>query len=242
MENALVECLGVLVAAPGSKSGVEWALFAGICLVVGFLIYVGKRRAKKRTDQFQSVAENLGISFFPKGDESLRERLNHFHLLSYGHSRNIRNMLHGEIDGVERAIFDYRYTTGGGKHQATYKQSVIYFRSPILNLPQFAIRPEGVFHKIAAAFGYQDIDFEMHPQFSKAYVLRCNDESKIRELFNDGRILFFETQQKISVEGGGDQLVFYRQKKLIRPDEGEVQQFMEKGLQVFALFRGPAET
>ena len=241
MENMLFESLGVLVAARGDDGG-GWLFLIGAGLLVGFLIYVRKRQAKKRTEQFQSVAEKLGFPFFPKGDSSLLERLDRFHLFALGRTKRIWNMLHGETDDIELAIFDYRYTTGRGKHQATYKQSVIYFRSPALNLPQFALRPEGMFHKIGAAFGYMDIDFETHPKFSKTCLLRGDDELKIRELFNDELITFFETQQKISVEGGNDQLIFYRQKKRIKPDAHEVQQFMEEGLQVFALFRGPGET
>jgi len=238
VENTLVACLGVVAAADGKVVGGLIAVI-GILLLVGIIIYCVRRSEKKRTEQFQQVAQDLGLPFFPKGDDSLLERLDHFHLFSQGHSRKIKNMLHGETDDVELAIFGYRYIVGGGKHTHMYNQSVIYFRSPTLNLPQFAVRPEGLFHKVGGAFGYQDIDFETHPQFSRTYLLRGDDELAVRELFSEELLTFFESQQKISVEGGGDQLVFYRGGKRMKPDE--VQQFMQEGYRVFALFRGVAE-
>ena len=145
-------------------------------------------------------------------------------------------MLHGENQNTELAIFDYRYTTGSGKNSTTSKQTVIYFRSPTLDLPHFAVRPEGIFHKIGGAFGYQDIDFQAHPQFSQMYLLRGNDEPRIRELFGEERIAFFESHPKISVEGADNQLVFYRRRKRSKP-EG-VRQFMDEGFRVFTLFGG----
>lgn len=214
-------------------------IVVGIVLAIGSLGLLWWRSEKQRTEQFEQIAQDLGLPYFPKGDSSLQEGLSHFHLFSQGRSRKIRNMMHGESSGVQLAIFDYRYTVGGGNNSRTYKQSVVYFQSPALSLPQFAVRPEGFFHKVGGAFGYQDIDFESHPEFSKTYLLRGENESAIRECFDDDLLTFFETQSKISVEGVGDQLMFYRSGKRIKP--GEIQQFMQDGFHVFAQFRGPAE-
>jgi len=41
-----------------------------------------------------------------------------------------------------------------------------------LKLPFFELKPENTFHKIGQVFGYQDIDFEAFPNFSKGYLLR----------------------------------------------------------------------
>ena len=239
MENTLVSDGGVVAAVLGKEGGPFWIPVIGMLLLVGLVIYLARRAAKKRTALFEQVAQDLGLPFFPLGDDLLLDRLGNFHLFSQGRGKKIVNMLHGETDDVELAIFDYRYTTGGGKNSQTHRQSVIYFRSQALNLPKFAVRPEGLFHKISGAFGYQDIDFETHPQFSKGYLLRGDDEAGVRQLFNDELLTFFQSHQKMSVEGGGDQLVFYRQRSRIKPDE--VQRFMEEGFGVFTLFRGPSD-
>ena len=55
--------------------------------------------------------------------------------------------------------FDYRYTTGSGKNSHTYRQTVVFFRSPEVDLPQFELKPQSFLHGIGKLFGYQDIDF-----------------------------------------------------------------------------------
>ena len=132
-------------------------------------------------------------------------------------------------------MFGCRYVTGGGKHTRVIRQTVICFRSPQLHLPEFALRPENLFHKMGAAFGYQDIDFDSHRKFPKKYLLRGNDEQKVREASTHELLSFFEAEEGISAEGGGDQLIFYRSGKRISPED--VRPFMEEGLQVFRLFR-----
>ena len=209
-------------------------IITAVILVVGFLGFIFWRMEKKRTEQFALISAKLKLNFFPKGSSSLFERLKTFHLFSKGRSRKIKNLMEGEANKVELAIFDYQYTTGGGEHSHTYRQTILFFRSPKLYLPDFSLRPENVFHKIGGAFGYKDIDFETHPIFSKSYLLRGDNEAAIRGLFNNKLLNFIQSQQKISIEGSGDQLIFYRNKNRVKPEE--VESFMEEGFQVFGQF------
>ena len=202
--------------------------------VVGSLILIFWRMGKKRTEQFALISAELKLNFFPKGSTSLFERLKPFHLFSKGRSRKIKNLMEGEANKVELAIFDYQYPTQGGQHPQTHRQSLLFIRSPKLNLPDFSLRPENVFHKIGGAFGYKDIDFETHPIFSKSYLLRGDNEAAIRGLFNNELLNFIQSQQKISIEGSGNQIIFYRHRNRIKPEE--VESFMEEGFQVFDQF------
>ena len=205
-----------------------------LIIFVGSLILIFLRVGKKRTEQFALISAELKLNFFPKGTTSLFERLKPFHLFSKGWSRKIKNLMEGEANKVELAIFDYQYTTHGGQHPQTHRQSLLFIRSPKLNLPDFSLRPENVFHKIGSAFGDKDIDFETHPIFSKSYLLRGDNEAAIRGLFNNKLLNFIQSQQKISIEGSGDQLIFYRNKNRVKPEE--VESFMEEGFQVFGQF------
>ena len=201
---------------------------------VGLLIMIFWRKGKKRTEQLALISAELKLNFFPKGSTSLFERLKPFHLFSQGWSRKIKNLMEGEANKVELAIFDYQYTTHGGQHPQTHRQSLLFIRSPKLNLPDFSLRPENVFHKIGSAFGDKDIDFETHPIFSKSYLLRGDNEAAIRGLFNNKLLNFIQSQQKISIEGSGNQMIFYRHRNRIKPEE--VESFMEEGFQVFDQF------
>ena len=205
-----------------------------LIIFVGSLILIFWRMGKKRTEQFAVISAELKLNFFPKGSTSLFERLKPFHFFSKGWSRKIKNLMEGEANKVELAIFDYQYTTHGGQHPQTHRQSLLFIRSPKLNLPDFSLRPENVFHKIGSAFGDKDIDFETHPIFSKSYLLRGDNEAAIRGLFNNELLNFIQSQQKISIEGSGDQLIFYRNKNRVKPEE--VESFMEEGFQVFGQF------
>ena len=198
----------------GSIAGIVVSVIIPIIAVI-LIIIVWVQYEKQRTKEFKQVAEEMGFIFYPKGDDTqlrigVTARLSDFHLFSQGRSRKIRNMLHGVSEQLEVGIFGYQYTTGGGQSSDTVRQSVIYFRSPELNLPQFALRPENLFHNIGGVFGYQDIDFDSHPQLSKKYLLRGNDEQKVRQLFTTEVLGFFEGQDGVSTDGGGDQLIFYR--------------------------------
>jgi len=205
-----------------------------LLFIVGSLILIFLRMGMIRTEQFALISAKLKLNFFPKGSPSLFERLKPFHLFSKGWSRKIKNLMEGEANKVELAIFDYQYTTHGGQHPQTHRQSLLFIRSPKLNLPDFSLRPENVFHKIGSAFGDKDIDFETHPIFSKSYLLRGDNEAVIRGLFNNELLNFIQSQQKISIEGSSDQLIFYRHKNRVKPEE--VESFMEEGFQVFDQF------
>jgi len=212
-------------------------IIAALVLVgggVALAIALGMAHERKRTEGLKAVAEAMGFTFHPKGDDSIRSRLSGFHLFSLRCSERVRNMMHGETNGIECAVFDYQYTTGGGKNSHTWRQSVMCFWSPKLALPSFSLRPEHIFHKIGSVFGYQDIDFEGRPAFSSAYLLKGDNEEAVRRLFDDAALSFYEGERGVSTEGEGDCLIYFRPNKRVKPDQ--VRTFMENGFRVFGIF------
>jgi hypothetical protein len=149
-------------------------------LAFGVMLYY---REMRRREDLQNVAGKLGFSFCPEGDPHLLGKFGQFHLFSQGRSRKVRNVMRGEIQDIAVSLFDYRYTTGSGKHSHTHAQTVVLFESERLALPFFTLRPEGFFHKMAGAFGYEDIDFDGSPAFSDAYLLKGTHEDLIRAIF-----------------------------------------------------------
>lgn len=144
-------------------------------------------------------------------------------------------MIQGETDEVALGVFDYRYTTGSGKNSHTYRQTVAFCRSPEMDLPQFELRPQSFFHGIGKLFGYQDIEFQSHPKFSKAFLLRGTSETAVRKLFTADLLAFCETKPQVSIEGHGHDLVFYRSSKRVKPEQ--FRDLMSEGLAVFKQFR-----
>jgi hypothetical protein len=208
-------------------------ILIGISLAIA-IGFVSLRLEKKRTDAMEQAAREMGLSFYPKDDGSTLSSLLQFHLFSQGHAKKITSVMHGEVSDMEVRIFDYTYTTGSGKNAHTSRQTVICFRSPKLDLPSFSLRPENLFHKIGSLFGYQDIDFDTHPVFSKHYLLRGSDEEAIRDAFDEDVLAFYEEQDGFCTEGSGPTLIFYRAAQRAKPEN--IRAFMEKGFKVAGLF------
>ena len=189
---------------------------------------------KKRTKQLAGIASDLKLSFYPDGKDSIFESIS-FGDFVYGCAKN---MMHGEVNNAEFAIFDHLYqetkpsANGLGRSSRLHKQTVIYFKSTNLKLPRFTLSPENFFHTDVG----QDIDFRSHPDFSKRFLLHGENEPRIRRFFTDKLLTFLELQQKITVEGGGDQLLLYRDNKRVPPEEW--QSFIDQGFQFFNEFVG----
>ncbi len=213
-------------------------VIGAVIAVVGLIIFGVYKYEKARTEQFQAVSDELGLQFHPKGDPAFQSSISHHRLFNQGHSRRTKNMIFGQTEDVELAIFGYRYTTGSGKHQQTHQQTVISFQSPHLALPEFELRPESFFHKIGKVFGYTDVNFDSHPLFSKRCLLRGANEAAIRDLFTPELLAFFEVQEGVSVEASKDGLIYYRASKRIKPTD--VRAFMEEGFRVYGILKTPA--
>ena len=214
--------------------GWVFLVLMGVVAVVALIAAASYYLEKQRREQMHAVAARMGFSFSPEGEAGLRERLRHFHLFSQGRSRKIRNVMRGESHGTPVTLFDYQYTTGGGKHNNTHRRTVLVFETKRLRLPFFTLRPQGLFHKLAAAFGYGDIDFQAHPVFSDAYLLQGSDEGRIRDLFCEEVLSYYERRENLCTEGADQQLVFYRGNR--REDPGSMERFLEQGLEVLDLF------
>jgi hypothetical protein len=209
-----------------------WIFFIGLAV---FLLIYNKRKERERTQALQQVAGTLGWSFAPEAPMNMIPGLERFTLFSQGRSRQIKNFMYGQAQGVKAAVFDYIYVTGSGKSQQTHYQMVVYLEPSSLMLPMFALRPETLFHRMLSAFGYQDIDFGQRPDFSKQYILRGQDELAIRQTFNDRVLAFFEGYPGTCMDAGGNQLFVYRAGYRFQPHE--IEGYVGVGLQAVNLLR-----
>lgn len=183
----------------------------------------------------QSVAEELGMTFLPDAGNRIIENLSNHHLFSEGGRKKVTNLLKGRTQDVEVCIFDYKYSDNyRGNSQSIKKQTVIYFTHQDLDLPQFEMRPENIFHKIGSYFGMQDIDFDNQPGFSSNYLLKGRDEEAVRSMFTDEHFDYFSHHLDWNIEGNGKDLVIYEANE--RQDPEDIKDFFEKGLKVMRLF------
>ncbi|MCI5168658.1 MAG: hypothetical protein D3903_21820 [Candidatus Electrothrix sp. GM3_4] len=184
---------------------------------------------KKRTEAFELIAKSLGFSFSKSGRETTKSMYGNFELFSKGHHGNLKNEIWGNNKNNRVSIFGYSYNSqrNNSGYSHTYIQTVLSIEDSKLNFPKFELEPENIFHKIGQVFGYQDIDFESFPVFSKKYLLRGRDEVKIRELFTPKVIKYFEMNQNIHIEAQGHILIFYKPSKECKINE--IKEFYREG-------------
>jgi hypothetical protein len=201
-------------------------------IVVPILYFESKRRKK-----VEAAAKALGFTYRRKATPEDKTLLAGTQLATHGHaySRTMCNLIEAaRSDDLSITLLDYSYTTGAGRSSHTTQETVMRMQSPMLNLPEFVLYPESVLSKIAKAFGYADINFPEHPQFSKMFMLRGGDEAAIRQLFTRDVIELCEQHRGISLEAIGDRLLFFRAEKRIKAEQ--LEQFLADGKQILALF------
>lgn len=212
-------------------------LIAGFAVLVPLIVVLSVIAERNRTEALRRLATNLDYGFEAKPANLPTPAFEHFPLFNRGHSRRVRNLLHGGRGEQEVFLFDYRFTIGHGKNQHTHHQSVAAFPLRQQTLPEFELRPERIFHKIGAVFGYEDIDFPDDPQFSDAYLLKGRSEYGVRNLFGARLREAVRAAPGISIEGGGPWLIVYRHRQRLSTDR--LPAFLEEARWLRAAFVRP---
>ncbi len=189
----------------------------GVVLVAVVVAVTSWRAEKQRREALAALAEQLGYTYTPDGIDL--GPLQGLHLFAQGRSREGCNVLRGQEAEIGVTIFDYAYVIGSGKNRRTSRQTVVWLRWPAWRLPQFALRPENVLHKIGGLFGFQDIDLPQAPEFSRLFLLRGPVEAAVRQVFNPMVVDFFQRRAGLSAEGCGADLVLYRADRRLRVEE-----------------------
>jgi hypothetical protein len=190
----------------------------GLFVLVGVLMMATWKREQARTARFGDVALSMGLSFEPRGDLDQLRALADLPLYDRGHSRRARNVVSGRLHDDRVTLMDYRYTVGSGKHQKTHAQTVVVFPGAAHHLPDMQISPENFFHVIGQVFGYQDIDFESNPEFSKRYLVRGPDETAIRAALQPGALSLLASLSGWAIEVRSGSVGVYRPNERTDPD------------------------
>ena len=214
-----------------------FVLVPAILALIGGIYVVSMQMEKARTDGLIAAAQAMGFTFEPQGDLELMRGFGDLPLYGHGHAKKVKNVMTGKAGERDLKLFDYRYTTGGGKDSHTWTQTVALFPRGAQGLPDFVLAPENILHKIGKIFGYQDIDFDSSPDFSSHYLLRGPDEMAIRSAFGAEALMYFGQERGWHVEVAGGNVGIYRSDKRCKPEE--LRAFLEQASAVLrALGRG----
>lgn len=148
------------------------------------IAYFAHLQEKKRRDALAAFAAEMGWRFSPQADRTLPARYPEHQAFRRGHSRVARNRLAGTL-AVEAEeggrldlpveMGDYKYTTGSGKNRRTHNLSYLLIQAPPGTRSSLAVRAENLADKMAAAMGFDDIDFES-VEFSDRFHVKSNNK------------------------------------------------------------------
>jgi hypothetical protein len=194
-------------------------LFLGLFVLIIIVVIVTWRKERDRTEALRSVAETAGLAFEPKAEVAAVRLLGDVQLFARGHAKRVTNLMTGRLGDQQAAVFDYWYTVGSGKGQRTTAQTVVLLPSAKGTLPDLQMAPENPLIKIAEAFGYQDIDIESAPEFSRRYIVRGADEEAIRAALYPDATSYFAEHEGWTVEVQSGTVAIYRADNRPKPDD-----------------------
>ncbi len=207
--------------------------FFVIVLIVSVIIAAvmfGRIAARKRRDAMAALAARLGLKFSEEEDHAAAESLDFLRKLDEGSNRYLYNRLSGDYQGHAVWAFDYHYETyshtKNGRQTHHHRFSVLTLRLP-QTFPELLISPEGIFSKIAQAFGYDDIDLES-AEFSRAFCVRCRDKKFAYDVCHPQMMEYLLARRDLAIEIDGNILALVFDTCLEVPEiENRLHELME---------------
>jgi len=184
----------------------QYVIVILIVLLAVAAIAGGIYAKRKRRELFQGIARKLGGRFHADDPFALAGSFEcAFPTLRTGSRRYAFNVIAAEWQGTPVRIFDHHYETYS--HSKNGRQTHHHYRTFALiehdvDLGQLDVRPEGMFDKMKAAFGFDDIDFESD-EFSRKWHVGAQDRKFAYDLFHPKMIEYFLTLSgfKLSTNG-----------------------------------------
>lgn len=148
-----------------------------VVLVIVIAVYNHKKE-KQRLQQLREFANSRNLYFHEARVHDFEQEYPDFRFLRQGSGRYAYNIISGESGGNAVTGFDYHYQTTSTDSKGRSTTHHHHFSGLIIKsrfrLKPLTIRPEGLFDKMAGAFGWDDIDFES-AEFSRRFHVKAED-------------------------------------------------------------------
>ena len=189
--------------------------FAGILLLVGFVVWIGWYLSKKRREEMQAFATRNRLQY---------SRADPFNLLAWpftifglGAARGVENVVWGSWQGGEPVTaFDYWYytesTDSKGNRNRHYRRfSCAQIEVPAA-FPALQVARENLFTRMADGMGLADIEFEL-PEFNRRYNVKGADRKFAYEIL-DARMIdwLVKGDAGFAFEIVGNRILAYRRR------------------------------
>jgi hypothetical protein len=175
-------------------------------------------RLDSRQVALRQFASETGYAFYP---QVVRTALKYkdFPISKGSRILHEENTLEKYLDEARIIVADVTLAEGARQEQSETKITLALVSETGLKFPDFALEPEGLWTKLSELGGSKDIDFSDHPEFSKKYFLRGENEVAIREFYSAEILNFLENREEIHIESHRGKLLFYKKRALLDVDD-----------------------
>jgi hypothetical protein len=208
--------------------GILLLLLIGGAFTAGWF-YLGHLE-KRRRERVIALAKELGLELNWQLPDEDQTRFRPFEISSKGRNQRTAMTLVADNGQTRISLFDYSFVTGSGKHQTTNNLTVAMCRDARLQSPALKVEPASFLSRMGTLVGYQDIDISEDPEFSKAFLVRGEEEEAIRRFLTADRRATIMQQPKQHVAILGDTMILVRRHKKL--DEQQVKPFLAEALQM----------
>ena len=212
-------------------------LIVPAALVLGAIFGVPRLIDRRRQRAYAAFCLPRGYQYQPGRPGAEAQYADVVGLFKSGGSHKWRHEISGLFNGRSFTAFEYQYATGTGRRRTAFNLAMLHWRPAGVSLPHFTLEPASTYlFRIGRT--PQDVDFPEDKAFSKAYVLRGQDQVAIRALFTPERRAALIGVQKHQVAAGGQELFFWQEQGLPPPDQFEA--FLNEGTPVLEIFAANA--
>ena len=162
----------------------------------------------KRQKSLQKIGAELSWDYLPLQEDEITE-LPTFGYFKTRHINKVSNI----ISNGKCSLFDIEFSEGEMIAKQIIRASMFYIKLE-KEIPNFTLDKEGVFEYIYHFTGFNDIDIENHPDFSKRFYLLGENQEKIKALFTDELVLFFESNPYYHIESSEHGLLILGKERL----------------------------
>jgi hypothetical protein len=195
--------------------------FSVIALIVALGVGLGRYFRAKRRKMLALWAQSKGLSFAPAREYGLARRFAEFDCLRQGDNQYAYNVMSGAWAGRPCLAFDYHYQTyetdSKGNRETHHHHFSALVLHPDLPLKPLFIRPENFLDRLAAAFGFEDINFES-AEFSRRFHVKAPDRKWAYDVISQRTMEFLLAQPQFAIKFDPHGVIAYRSKRFSTAD------------------------
>lgn len=171
-----------------------------------------RRSYSRREKSLRLFSRKLNWEFKPEADYHFGQ-FDDFAFFQTRTIDNARNRAEGWQGRVKITLADIHYYQGEYDALQHLHSTMVRLFLPY-EIPKFVLNKENLLDRVAQIAGFREITFEMHPDFSRRFNIKGNDQKGIRHFFDRSLIDFLEENKAFHIESNGQALLIFEKERL----------------------------